>query len=86
MLLSDNYRKRLILEGKGFTRINLKMEKVNNFSIYIPPTIEEQNEIADYIYNKTLVIDSLVKNINHQINNLNELRKTLINDAVTGKI
>ena len=36
LLLSDNYRKQLTVEGKGFTRINLKMEKVNDFIVFIP--------------------------------------------------
>ncbi len=86
LLLSDNYRKQLTVEGKGFTRINLKMEKVNNFIIYIPKSYQEQTEIANYLDLKTQTIDKIVGNINTQINTLKELRKTLINDVVTGKI
>jgi len=33
LMLSDYYRQILIIEGKGFTRINLKMEKVNDFLV-----------------------------------------------------
>lgn len=86
LLLSDSYRQLLIVEGKGFTRINLKMEKVNDFIIHIPPTRKEQNLIVDYLDNKTASIDSILKNIKQQIKKLKELRKTLINDVVTGKI
>ncbi len=86
LLLSDNYRKQLIVEGKGFTRINLKMEKVNDFIVYIPTTINEQNNIVKYIDTKTQTIDMIVDNINTQVLKLKELRKTLINDVVTGKI
>jgi type I restriction enzyme S subunit len=86
LLLSDNYRKQLTVEGKGFTRINLKMEKVNDFIVFIPNTIEEQNKIVSFLDNKTQTIDKIVSNINTQIQTLKELRKTLINDAVTGKI
>lgn len=86
LLLSDNYRKLLIVEGKGFTRINLKMEKVNDFIVFIPNTIDEQNKIVSFLDNKTQTIDKIVSNINTQIATLKELRKTLINDAVTGKI
>ncbi len=86
LLLSDSYRQLLIVEGKGFTRINLKMEKVNDFFIHIPPTKEEQTEIAQYLDAKTSTIDAIVTNIGKQINQLKELRKTLINDVVTGKI
>lgn len=86
LMLSDNYRKLLIVEGKGFTRINLKMEKVNDFIVFIPNTIEEQNKIVSFLDDKTKVIDKIISNINTQIATLKELRKTLINDAVTGKI
>jgi type I restriction enzyme S subunit len=86
LLLSDSYRQLLIIEGKGFTRINLKMEKVNNFFIHIPPSKTEQTEIAQYLDDKTRVIDTIVSNIGKQIDHLKELRKTLINEVVTGKI
>jgi type I restriction enzyme, S subunit len=86
LLLSDNYRKQLTVEGKGFTRINLKMEKVNDFIVFIPNTIDEQKKIVSYLDDKTQTIDKIVSNINKQIQTLKELRKTLINDAVTGKI
>ena len=86
LLLSDNYRKSLITEGKGFTRINLKMEKVTDFFVYLPPTKEEQTAIASYLDEKTQKIDAIVTNIGKQIETLKELSKTLINDVVTGKI
>ena len=86
LLLSDNYRKSLITEGKGFTRINLKMEKVTDFFVYLPPTKAEQIAIANYLDEKTTKIDAIVTNIGKQIETLKELRKTLINDVVTGKI
>ncbi len=86
LLLSDSYRQLLIVEGKGFTRINLKMEKVKDFFIHIPPTKAEQTEIAQYLDKKTNTIDAITTNIGKQIEHLKELRKTLINDVVTGKI
>ena len=86
LLLSDNYRKQLKVEGKGFTRINLKMEKVNDFIVFIPNTIDEQKKIVSFLDDKTQTIDKIVSKINAQIATLKELRKTLINDAVTGKI
>ena len=54
--------------------------------IAIPPTIEEQTAIANYLDEKTQKIDAIVSNIGKQIDTLKELRKTLINDVVTGKI
>ncbi|MCR9250802.1 MAG: restriction endonuclease subunit S [bacterium] len=86
LLLSDYYRQLLIIEGKGFTRINLKMEKVNDFTVIIPDTKEEQEEIVQFLDSKLDTITKIIKNIQTQITTLKELRKTLINDVVTGKI
>lgn len=50
------------------------------------PPIEEQTAIATYLDSKTTQIDTILTNIGEQINKLTQLRKTLINDVVTGKI
>lgn len=50
------------------------------------PDLKEQQAIADYLDTKTAHIDRIVETINTQIDKLKELRKTLINDVVTGKI
>lgn len=51
----------------------------------IPP-VSEQIPIADYLMEKTSKIDQIITNTQTQIITLQELRKTLINDVVTGKI
>ncbi|MBD2258616.1 restriction endonuclease subunit S [Pseudanabaena sp. FACHB-2040] len=50
------------------------------------PPLDEQKTIADYLDKKTAHIDRVIANINSQIDIQKELRKTLINDVVTGKI
>lgn len=85
-LQSDTFRKIMQIEGKGFTRMNLKMEKVNDFTIYIPDSIEEQATIVKYLNERNAQIDTILTNISEQITKLTQLRKTLINDVVTGKI
>ncbi|WP_435255283.1 restriction endonuclease subunit S [Tenacibaculum sp. A30] len=50
------------------------------------PPIEEQIKIANHIKSKTEIISKVVNNIETQINTLKELRKTLINEVVTGKV
>jgi type I restriction enzyme, S subunit len=50
------------------------------------PSLSEQKAIADYLNTKTAQIDQITQNLNTQIEKLKELRKTLINDVVTGKI
>lgn len=80
------YRQRLIVGGKGFTHINLKMKKVTDFDIYIPKPLEEQQDIAFYLDAKTDTIDKIITNIQTQISILIALRKTLINDVVTNTL
>ncbi|CAA0189946.1 restriction endonuclease subunit S [Tenacibaculum maritimum] len=53
--------------------------------IVFPPH-EEQQQIANYLDAKTTIIDKIVNNIEAQITMLKELRKTLINEVVTGKV
>ena len=50
------------------------------------PPLSEQKAIAHYLDTKTTQIDQIIQTINTQIEKLKELRKTLINDVVTGKI
>ena len=72
--------------AKGSTnQTELQRDSLLGFNWCIPP-IEEQTAIAQYLNEKTTQIDTILTNINNQINKLTQLRKTLINDVVTGKI
>lgn len=56
---------------------------------YVPvllPPMMEQTAIAAYLDTKTTQIDRIVTNISIQIDKLKVLRKSLINDLVTGKV
>lgn len=55
-------------------------------ALLVHPPKEEQSRIAQYLDEKTSTIDAIVNNIKEQIEKLQELRKTLINDVVIGKI
>lgn len=70
----------------GTTRKILGLNTFYNLKVVFPPTIKEQTEIATYLDHKTQTIDKIVGNIQNQITTLKELRKTLVNDVVTGKI
>lgn len=73
--------------GKGIMDIRMAIKWNDLKSIYITyPPIVEQCAIATYLDNKTSQIDLIIQNINNQISKLKELRITLINDVVTGKI
>ena len=67
------------------TQPNIGMKVLENLQVITPPLIE-QKVIADYLDTKTAQIDQIIQTINTQIEKLKELRKTLINDVVTGKI
>lgn len=73
------------LNKNGTTILHLYQNVFENFFYCLPP-IKEQIEIADYLLEKTSKIDQIITNIQTQITTLKELRKTLINDVVTGKI
>ncbi|MBU3178425.1 restriction endonuclease subunit S [Clostridium estertheticum] len=73
--------------GKGIMEIRMAIKWNNLKNIHIPyPPMDEQKAIADYLDTKTTHIDRIIKTINIQISKLKELRKSLINDVVTGKI
>jgi type I restriction enzyme, S subunit len=66
-------------------RLRLYFDKFGAIAVPFPPP-NEQKAIADYLDTKTAQIDQIIQTINTQIEKLKELRKTLINDVVTGKI
>lgn len=71
-------------------RIDTNGAKIMNnemafIKIALPP-YKEQIKIADYLDIKTAHIHQIIQAINTQIEKQKELRKTLINDVVTGKI
>lgn len=66
-------------------RNTIKKEIFLSIETVVPP-IDEQKEIVKYISQKTKMIDSIIDNIKSQTSTLKELRKTLINDVVTGKL
>ena len=70
----------------GSAMPNLKKSEISNFLMPISKNREEQFAIATYLDEKTTQIDLIITIINSQIDKLKELRKTLINDVVTGKI
>jgi type I restriction enzyme, S subunit len=74
---------RKIMKDTAIPGVNTSFS-TETFLTYQP--LKEQIEIAEYLDHKTNTIDSIVSNITKQIKGLKELRKTLINDVVTGKL
>jgi len=76
------YRELLSVEGKGFTRINLRSHKITDLKVYYPP-LPEQHQIVEYLDQKTSIIDDLIQKKLRKIELLKDQRTSLINHTVT---
>jgi len=84
-MISHILVERVIANSEGVSYPAISSTKLEDIKIVIPPK-EEQIEIANYLRKLTAAIDQLIKNIEAQIEKLQELRKITIYEAVTGKI
>lgn len=63
---------------------NINYTKLKQYPIPVPP-IEEQQAIVEYIDSKTKNINSLISEIQSEVEYLKEYKQRLISDAVTGQ-
>ncbi|WP_264509962.1 restriction endonuclease subunit S [Flavobacterium sp. N1719] len=82
LLNSSTLSQLVSIEGRGFTRINLRMEGVQNLPVFFPDK-DEQITIANYLDHKTTQIDDLIAKKERLIQLLEEERTAIINQAVT---
>lgn len=68
----------------GMGRWRLQADKFLNFTIPVPPTVE-QKEIADYLDKKCFEIDELIAKKTSLLSELESYKKSLIYEYVTGK-
>lgn len=68
-----------IRDGQNINYTTLKYEHIP-----VPP-IEEQKEIAAYLDEKCAKIDTILEKINTEVERLKELKRSLINEVVTGQ-
>ena len=84
--LSGYTHKKLIsINGNGFTRINLRQDRLKETPIFIPP-LNEQQQIVSYLDEKTSLTNKTVSIEEKRIELLKEYRQSLISEVVTGKI
>lgn len=83
-LNSEMYRDALRFEARGFTRINIKIDRVASHFVSLPP-FSEQQTIADYLDEKCAKIDAAIANIDKQTDALKRLKRSLINEVISGK-
>lgn len=84
LLQGQIYRNYFSLVGRGFTRINLKQEYINDAPIVLP-SLQEQTAIANFLDNKTSKIDTAIAQKEQMIALLKERKQIVIQNAVTGK-
>jgi type I restriction enzyme S subunit len=81
-LLGSIHKELISIEGRGFTRINLRQDRLNETPIILPP-LTEQLQIVQFLDEKTDLIDKLISTKERKITLLKEQRKLLINQVVT---
>ena len=79
---SDRTRRYFELESNGITRYGLGKSSIENLLVPIPTDFEQQ-QIADFLNNKTQQIDELIRIKERRIELLQEQRTALINQVVT---
>lgn len=85
-LLRNNYKDefRRISGGIREGQWDLDPYRFENTLILLPP-IQEQKEISNYLDNKCAEIDEIIKNKKEQVEIIEEYKKSLIYEYVTGK-
>ena len=86
VLWSESYLTQLYSLPSGTKQANLSNSDVLGIEIVIPPTMEEQKDIARYIKEKLAKFDEMILKAESAIQLMQERRTALISSAVTGKI
>lgn len=72
--------------SRGIIESRLRLYTPNFLAIHtIYPPVEEQKEIVAYLDEKCSKIDAIIEKIGTKIERLKELKRSLINEVVTGK-
>ena len=72
-------------EAAGSGQPNLSATLIGNFHVTLPP-VEEQDKIVDHIKGRTAEIGFAIEKAESLLNKLIEYKKSLIYEAVTGKL
>jgi type I restriction enzyme S subunit len=83
----QTYWKKVFIESKMniVTRSSLSQQVLGQVPVLIP-SLEEQNQIVQFLDEKTKEIDDMVSLEQKKIDTLKEYRQSLISEVVTGKI
>ena len=81
---SNIHRKYFVKEMNLVTRASLSQELLKKLPVILP-SLEEQKEIAEYLDKKVAEIDNLIAKKESLISEMEEYKKSLIYECVTGK-
>ncbi|GHU40485.1 hypothetical protein FACS1894190_07440 [Spirochaetia bacterium] len=84
-LQNENAKRVFELSFSGTTINNLSLYTLRNLVVLLPPVVEQQ-AITDYLDKKCATIDKTIAEKRDLIEKLTEYKKSLIYEAVTGKI
>ena len=79
-----NMKERLLSVATISTQQNINVEILKDEFIALPP-VDEQKQISNYLDRKSEAIDRIVYQKKYLIDKLNEYKKSLIYEVVTGK-
>ncbi len=85
VLVSNQLKEFVEFNSTGSTIQHLYQNVFENMPLPLP-TLADQRAIADYLDVKTEKIDSAIKSLESQREDLNKMRQSIISEAVTGKI
>jgi type I restriction enzyme S subunit len=81
-LSSPVFKEIISIKGNGFTRINLRQDRLLETICFIPP-LKEQEQIVAFLDEKTSHIDNLLDVSKRKIGLLKEQRTSIINQVVS---
>ena len=84
LIKTDAWRCQLRCKVQGVKLFSISQKFVNQASIIVPP-MSEQIQISEYLDNKCTEIDNLISIKLSKIDSLNEYKKSIIYEYVTGK-
>ena len=85
LLESSSINNQFYLNATGITRYSISLSTIKNILIFYP-SLDIQKQIIDYLDKKIVQIDNLIQTTKKSIEKYKEYKKSLIFEAVTGKI
>lgn len=83
-ILSESFINRVEMLSKGTSYPAINASDLVSINVLIPP-LPEQRAIATYLDDKCAKIDTIVSNLDKQISRYADLKRSLIDEVITGK-